>query len=100
VVGWLLHLTVLLDTIVSEFVPVQPPLAVVVDVVVDLLDDSTEPILLSPGAGKVTDPVTEHVVGFTTGALAPATPEVTATPATTLTGMAIAAATNSILRIM
>jgi uncharacterized protein (DUF3084 family) len=41
-----------------------------------------------------------QVVGVTTGALAPATPEVTATPATAVTGMAIAAATISIFLIM
>ncbi|HEY5097216.1 MAG TPA: hypothetical protein VII46_04175 [Acidimicrobiales bacterium] len=81
--------------------PVHPPPKVVAEVVVvDVFAGLADPAFEIPGGANVTVALTLHVTAGSGGVgafLAPATPPVTAT---TLTGMAIAAAITSILRIM
>ena len=93
----------LVDAVVIEWpapVPVHPvPLKARFPVlVVEVFAVLTAPAVDSPGAAKVTVDETAQLMAG--AALAPAAEAIPPLTATTLAGMAIAAATNSNLRIM
>jgi|SRR5580704_19172797 hypothetical protein len=103
--GWpFTHLTVLAVIGLIDELPTQPaPPRVSDDTVVwvDLTPVPTCPFDEIPGGANVTVALIVHVTAGSGGpTTAPATPPVAPTTATALMGMAIAAATTSILRTM
>src|ERR1700677_278767 len=99
------HLTLLEVMVLSGALPVHAPsLPLVLKdspevVVLEVFEVLTEPAFEIPGAANVTVAVTAQVMAGSGGGL-DAAPAVTPETAITLTGIAIAAAITSILRIM